>query len=107
PNYPIALADLLERPEFRENAGRANRDWALREFSWETISPALGGELQRALGRKRQDAKAYRPEPTAPPPKVSSGVGASSANIGGVQESPIAILSTFGIKCGIAEYTSY
>lgn len=90
----------------RRRLGQANREWVVRDFSWEKLSPALGVKLRETLASRRSVCAAPR---AAGAPTVDIGAADEAQTDHGArpQAPRIAILSTFGIRCGIAEYTSY
>ena len=98
---------LQDRPML-SSMSAANRRRAEREFAWETLSPAYG-DMIRSLCRRQTspDRRQTRVEariggrPTAD--AECDAVGSTVAT----EPHPIAIMSTFGIRCGIAEYTAY
>lgn len=95
---------LWKDSDLRGRLGAANREWAEREFAWEKLSPSLGGLLERVLSRRGRASRRGRDDgvplerATERTPHVPSPL---------VDFRSLAILSTFGIRCGIGEYTSY
>lgn len=101
-----AVDTLLRDPELRLRMGLANRKRAEREFAWETLSPDYGGVIKRMRHGRALDRIS----------EADCGISASHARgidpardsfVSIPHYSPIAIMSTFGIHCGIAEYTAY
>jgi len=102
--FADALAGLLRHPARLRALGRASRRMAEEDYSWERISPAMGHRLQVAV-------EARRMRPTGPVTAAGS-PGMSSCNEERLPASvehpgPIAIMSTWGVRCGIAEYSAY
>lgn len=102
------LGTLLRDGERCTRMGDLNRRWAERDFAWESLSPAFGDLIRRArttqssggapASHERHDARVLGPVLSA-----NSAAGYRAAHAA----PSIAIVSTFGIHCGIAEYTSY
>jgi len=102
--FDDALARMLRHPRKLRDLGRASRRMAEEEYSWERISPALGARLKAAIeseGARRihrmPDAVHSRAVP------VVETCSRTSIDPG----RPVAIMSTWGVRCGIAEYSAY
>jgi glycosyltransferase involved in cell wall biosynthesis len=101
------LAQLLSRGEDLAESGRCNRRWVEQDYAWERLSPALGATL-RARWAARSTPADRLPIVCAAQSATREPSGVFRSSRTGERPGPrIAILSTFGIKCGIAEYTSY
>lgn len=98
------LAQMLASD--RVESGSRNREWVEAEYAWEKLSPGLGATLRarHALRASTEDAAAPVVASARQMPLPDFGQAIRRA-----EESParVAILSTFGIRCGIAEYASY
>jgi glycosyltransferase involved in cell wall biosynthesis len=102
-----ALARLVADGATCRRLGESNREWVMRDFSWEKLSPALGVKLRESLAARVSVRAAAARAANAPPVDIGR-TGEAQANGATPPETArIAILSTFGIRCGIAEYTSY
>jgi glycosyltransferase involved in cell wall biosynthesis len=105
---PQAIADVLHElvrdPWRRECGGAANRRWAESEFAWEALSPRMGSILRRVHTQHGnvESSPARGVQGTGPEIRA----GAAGAPAWRAVRPRIAILSTFGIRCGIADYTS-
>lgn len=100
------LTRVLEDTEYRHHGGLENRRWVEQEFAWEVLSPGLGKLIAQGVRTKSAacgiagDSALRRAE--ADRDKCETKVAFS-----GEARVNLAILSTLGIRCGIAEYTSY
>jgi glycosyltransferase involved in cell wall biosynthesis len=102
------VSALLARGDHLAELGQRNRRWVEEQHAWERLSPALGDTLRLRRSRHAAGADgAAVPGTTAVAMKRSAGVGHSTGASGSAAPTRIAILSTYGIKCGIAEYASY
>ncbi|HET8877630.1 MAG TPA: glycosyltransferase, partial [Casimicrobiaceae bacterium] len=101
-----AIARLVADGATCRRLGEANREWVMRDFSWEKLSPALGVKLRESLAARVSGRAAGRAASAGP---VDIGrIDEPQANRATLHDAArVAILSTFGIRCGIAEYTSY
>ena len=101
-----AIAGLVADGATCRRLGEANREWVMRDFSWEKLSPALGVTLRESLAARVSGRAAGHAASAAP---VDIGrIDEAQANGATLPDAVrVAILSTFGIRCGIAEYTSY
>ena len=100
------LAQLLASDGDRAESGSRNRKWVEADYAWERLSPGLGATLRaRVELRARTEGAAARASESS----GSTAVSDSDLTIRRADETHarIAILSTFGIRCGIAEYSSY
>jgi glycosyltransferase involved in cell wall biosynthesis len=111
---PSEICDHLERILKDEDAGKSLglKARALVEdlYSWEKISPLLGSALRDALFAKLAAGNGHRlPDPE---PMGSTGESPSAAadpknplSEGALPSGPLAILTTWDVRCGIAEYS--
>jgi len=104
-DMPRELRGLMGDERTRARLGSENRRWVEQAFSWESQSPALGRIIidarerhGAAKGRTGPDASSRDGESDLPMPGVGAATGVATR---------IGILSSFGIRCGIAEYTTY
>lgn len=67
--------------------GKANRDFVSRNYSWEKLSPKLGGLLSTGIRKKDNCRNQYT---TIPPLPIK-----------------FALMSSWNIRCGIAEYSRH
>lgn len=111
---PREIARMLQNRQDLLRIGSENRTWVAEEFAWEVLSPTLGDVIKRTLGLCVRGPQASNPaiagieEPTCCEPRFdATGPDVSPALKASPPTSHIAILSTFGIQCGIAEYTKY
>ena len=99
------LARLVDDPALRQRLGAENRSWVEKDFAWEALSPMYGAILRRA--RKHHGAAT----PARQAEEPAGGADARSIDerfaAPNTEASRVAILSTLGIRCGIAEYTNY
>jgi glycosyltransferase involved in cell wall biosynthesis len=105
-DFVSAIAHLSKGAELRQELGQENREWAVREYAWESLSPRVGDILRRALQCRTQ-----RDDGPAEGGALRRPVPITGARRGFERQAQrvhrVAILSTFGIRCGIAEYASY
>ena len=99
------LAQLVEDAELRQRLGADNRRWVVRDFAWETLSPMLGTIVRRALETHRSASPGWNGEKRGEGLKNGGGAGPFATS--SASAARVAILSTLGIRCGIAEYTTY
>ncbi len=100
-----ALARLIANVEVRLQLGADNRRWVERDFAWETLSPMLGAIVRRALEQREAAAAARHVE--KPFTITAARDAVEQRGTTGASPPRVAILSTLGIRCGIAEYTTY
>ncbi len=103
-SMPDHIRRLMVDAEERRRLGAANRKWVEAEFAWETLSPRLGERIRDTLARKAGLAS-----PGSTPAEASEAARAVAPLSAESRHEPehLAILSTLGIRCGIAEYTTY
>ena len=99
------LARLLDNTSLRHQRGAENRAWVERDFAWEVLSPTLGDIVRHALEMRRVTTPALHEQDAVSAAKMRDTEG--QIHVSGVVAPRIAILSTLGIRCGIAEYTTY
>jgi len=96
------LVEMLGNPAQLAAFGAANRRWVEADYAWERISPRLGALLRSEHARKRHDSPR---DAICSGREVQPAGTAESVSASGVT-SPrrVALMSSFGVKCGIAEY---
>lgn len=83
-DFVDTLHRLLTRCNLWREMGKQNRKWVEQEFSWESLSPNLGGFLEQTF--KHMDQKKFQDNLPS--------------------QFQLAHISTIGHKCGIGEYTA-
>jgi glycosyltransferase involved in cell wall biosynthesis len=99
------LARLVEDAASRQRLGADNRRWVERDFSWEALSPMFGAIVRRALERRAVATPARQTKEPAAGTDARGVAGQLATS--GTAVPRLGILSTLGIQCGIAEYTTY
>lgn len=85
-------------------SGQANRLWAESEYSWERLSPSMGSIIRCTHDRKAIEKSGARGARRGP--GHTNEVDRNAVRATGERPWRLAIFSTLGIRCGIAEYTS-
>ncbi|MGC1818500.1 MAG: glycosyltransferase, partial [Casimicrobiaceae bacterium] len=99
---------VLQDPAMRSRMALANRTRVEGEFAWERLSPAYG-DIMRRLWRRRTATDRGRTgvEVSVDTWRKARTERDTFATMPAEEPWPTAIMSTFGIRCGIAEYTAY
>jgi len=94
---------LLNNSVQRARIGKNARDLVLENYSWERISPMLGDLLLETWNQKQNLKTCDR---LAEDSKADSTFCGEQQKMHR-QDKRVAILSTWGVRCGIAEHTRY
>lgn len=85
-NFVDDIRNIARNPDRLKALGNANRVEVERKYSWEKISPELGRFISQSLSKKKMDLLF---------PKSVDG------------QYRMGLMTTWNIKCGIAEYSKY